>query len=139
VDEEQSEPETRWLSYSELARIRGTSRESATRIVRKHHWPKRPGNDGTVRVSVPVSFLEARRRDPPAVPPAGQADDFRDPPAVPPAGQADDFRDPPADSAGDPLAVPRSDSADISRAALDVLREQLERVSVEKRKCFPRC
>lgn len=61
MDDDQSE--TRWLSYRELAKIRGTRRESAIRIARNHHWPKSRGNDGTVRVAVPVSFLEAKQRN----------------------------------------------------------------------------
>jgi hypothetical protein len=57
--------DTRWLSYGELADIRGIGRESAIRIARRHRWARRSGNDGTVRVAVPRSFLEAKSRDRP--------------------------------------------------------------------------
>lgn len=56
--------EVRWISYSELAKARGIDRLSAMRIARKHKWAKQPGNDGTVRLAVPLSFLEAKKRDP---------------------------------------------------------------------------
>lgn len=54
--------ETRWLSYEEIAEIRRIGRESAARIARLKRWPKRTGNDGTIRVAVPLNFLEGKRR-----------------------------------------------------------------------------
>ena len=46
-----------WLSYSDLAERRGISRESANRLVIRHRWHKRKGNDGRVRVFVPADHL----------------------------------------------------------------------------------
>jgi hypothetical protein len=56
--------EARWLSYAELAEVRGIDVASAVRTVRNRRWLKRKGNDGKVRVAVPREFLEAKR--PPA-------------------------------------------------------------------------
>jgi hypothetical protein len=44
----------RWLSYSELAEIRGIGRESAVKLVQRERWRRMPGNDRTVRVLVPT-------------------------------------------------------------------------------------
>ncbi|MBV8577829.1 MAG: hypothetical protein JOZ58_22690 [Acetobacteraceae bacterium] len=49
---------TRWVSYSELSDIRGISKASAFRMANRRKWERRKGNDGTVRVAVPVSALE---------------------------------------------------------------------------------
>ena len=43
----------RRLTYAELAAVRGISRASAERLVRRKHWPRQIGNDGVVRVLVP--------------------------------------------------------------------------------------
>jgi hypothetical protein len=51
--------ESRWVSYAELATARGISRLSAERLVRKKRWPKRAGNDNTIRVLVPAHELTA--------------------------------------------------------------------------------
>ena len=107
MDDDQSE--TRWLSYRELAKIRGTRRESAIRITRNHHWPKSRGNDGTVRVAVPVSFLEAKQRN--------SADDLGVPISAPmgspmgepsgvPVGNHPDV--PVGNPTGDPTSAPMS-------------------------------
>jgi hypothetical protein len=56
-----SELESHWLSYAELAAQRGIAVASAIRVARRRRWPKQQANDGTVRVSVPVDFLNAPR------------------------------------------------------------------------------
>jgi hypothetical protein len=55
----------RWMTYTELARIRGISKESAIRLVRRERWRKLPGNDagGTVRVFIPEHWLKPARED----------------------------------------------------------------------------
>jgi hypothetical protein len=57
---EDDRADTRWLSYSDLAEARGISRESAIRMARRRRWPKREGNDGTIRVAVPRSIVEGK-------------------------------------------------------------------------------
>src|SRR3954465_1861149 len=49
--------DTRWMSYGEIAQLRGTDTESAIRLVRRRKWPKRQANDGTVRVAIPADVL----------------------------------------------------------------------------------
>jgi hypothetical protein len=51
----------RWLSYDELAEIRGIDRASAIRMVRRKRWPKQESNDGTTRVAVPASVIRVTR------------------------------------------------------------------------------
>jgi hypothetical protein len=49
----------RRMTYAELAAVRGISALSAERLVRRRHWPRQTGNDGIVRVLVPLT--EARK------------------------------------------------------------------------------
>ena len=49
---------SRRMTYAELAAVRGTSQPSAERLVRRRGWPRQVGNDGVVRVLVPLT--EAR-------------------------------------------------------------------------------
>jgi hypothetical protein len=49
----------RRMTYAELAAVRGISALSAERLVRRKHWPRQAGNDGVVRVLVPLT--EARK------------------------------------------------------------------------------
>src|SRR6476646_4874236 len=54
------------MTYFELAEARGISLPAARRLTLRHHWPKQMGNDGLVRVSVPLSALEKPRKPGPA-------------------------------------------------------------------------
>jgi hypothetical protein len=47
----------RRMTYTELAAARGISRASAKRMAQRHHWGRQVGNDGVVRVTVPLSAL----------------------------------------------------------------------------------
>jgi hypothetical protein len=47
----------RRMTYAELAAVRGISLSSARRLVLRHHWPRQTGNDGVVRVTVPLTAL----------------------------------------------------------------------------------
>jgi len=47
----------RRMTYAELAEARGISLPSARRLVLRHHWPRQTGNDGIVRVTVPLTAL----------------------------------------------------------------------------------
>jgi len=48
----------RRMTYAELAAVRGISLPSARRLVLRHRWPRQVGNDGVVRVTVPLSAFE---------------------------------------------------------------------------------
>jgi hypothetical protein len=52
----------RRMTYAELAKARGISLPAARRPTLRHHWPKQMGNDGLVRVSVPLSALVRLRK-----------------------------------------------------------------------------
>jgi hypothetical protein len=54
---------TRWLSYAELADARRISKRSAIRLTFRHRWPRQKGNDGTVRVAVPLSELDRKQEE----------------------------------------------------------------------------
>jgi hypothetical protein len=47
----------RRMTYAELAATRGISRASAKRLAQRHRWGRQVGNDGVVRVTVPLSAL----------------------------------------------------------------------------------
>jgi len=69
-------PEGRWLTYDEIAAVRGTQRVGAIRWVQRHKWRRQPGNDGLVRVLVPPDALASTRpprRSPPTVTPDNAA------------------------------------------------------------------
>jgi hypothetical protein len=59
-------PEGRWLTYAELAAIRGIGRESAVKLAQRERWRKLPGNgrDRTIRILVPAEWLKAARQTP---------------------------------------------------------------------------
>src|SRR5215469_6021509 len=52
----------RRMTYAELADIRRTSVPSAMRLVRRKNWPRQTGNDGVVRVLVPLSAIGNREQ-----------------------------------------------------------------------------
>ena len=52
VDDEREPP--RWMSYAEVARLRGISRASAVRLAQRRGWERRVGNDGLTKVAVPA-------------------------------------------------------------------------------------
>jgi hypothetical protein len=49
----------RRMTYAELAAVWGISATSVEHLVRRKHWPQQVGNDGVVRVIVPLT--EARK------------------------------------------------------------------------------
>jgi hypothetical protein len=51
----------RRMTYAELAAVRGISLSSARRLVIRHRWPRQAGNDGIVRVTVPLTALAKSR------------------------------------------------------------------------------
>lgn len=64
-----NDPDTgnaRWLSYDEIADMRGIDRASAIRMARRKHWARQEANDGTTRVAVPGAFFRAKRTKPAA-------------------------------------------------------------------------
>ena len=51
----------RWLSYSQIAALRGISRTSAERMVRRAKWRRQVDNQGVTRAAVPLAYAEPER------------------------------------------------------------------------------
>jgi hypothetical protein len=51
--------DSRWLTYGELAELRGISSASARRLVQRNHWRRQRDNRGTVRILVPGHQMAA--------------------------------------------------------------------------------
>lgn len=67
--------DVRWLSYREMADALAIAPKSAQRLAQRRKWQRRPGNDGQVRIGVPVDRLPAATdaigpTDPPTVAPS---------------------------------------------------------------------
>jgi hypothetical protein len=60
MDDETDGRDIRWMSYTELGQLRGTSAATARRMANRKRWRKQAGNDGTVRVAVPVNVSLTR-------------------------------------------------------------------------------
>jgi hypothetical protein len=64
--------EGRWLTYDELAQVRGIQRIGAVRLAKRQGWRRQPGNDGKARVMVPttaLSLVRGTRPSPSAIEP----------------------------------------------------------------------
>lgn len=51
-------PDGRWLSYAELAKLRGIDRASAFKLALRHKWRRQKNNQGQVTVFVPSDFTD---------------------------------------------------------------------------------
>jgi hypothetical protein len=63
--------EGRWMTYAELAAIRGIDRQSAARLSWRRHWRRQKDNHGTLRVFVPIEWQDGSQdasRDEPREP-----------------------------------------------------------------------
>ena len=110
----------RRMTYAELAAVRGTSQPSAVRLVRRRGWPRQVGNDGVVRVLVPLS--EARN--------VSKSETRSLAPAAP--APTPDVSEPPQASSGHIAPVSPGQAAPDDRglirgleSAIEALREQL--------------
>jgi hypothetical protein len=52
----------KWLSYAQLAEIRGISKKAAQRLTLRHRWRRQPANDGGVLIWVPDAAATPGRR-----------------------------------------------------------------------------
>jgi hypothetical protein len=46
----------RWMTYAELARLRGVDKPSALKLALRKRWPRRKDNHGTMQVCVPPDW-----------------------------------------------------------------------------------
>lgn len=65
---------TQTVTYAELAARLGITEDSAKRLVRRRKWPRKTGNDGKMRIDVPVDRLDVAP-DSPGDSPAGRPGD----------------------------------------------------------------
>jgi len=118
----------RWLSYDELAVIRGINRVSAVKLAQRERWRRQPGNGRTVRVLVPEDWL-ARYRKGPLIPEAS-TEEYREAPdygAMLGAIQAAHAGEVAALKALVDAATERADRADVTAAAAQERAEELAR------------
>src|SRR5690348_231366 len=54
----EAEPDVRWLAYAEIAALRGISRASVERKVRRARWRRQVDDQGVTRVAVPLAYAE---------------------------------------------------------------------------------
>jgi hypothetical protein len=59
--------DVRWLTYDEMARDLGITRESARQLTIRKRWPRQKGNDGRARIGVPEDAVTSDDT-PPATP-----------------------------------------------------------------------
>ena len=67
----------RWMTFSELAKVRGISKLSAARLVRRHGWRRQQDNQGHVIALVPSIWVNPAD-NPPASPRDDPPDDLSD-------------------------------------------------------------
>jgi predicted nucleic acid-binding Zn-ribbon protein len=67
-DQSADDSDIRWLSYHQIAGLRGISRASAERMVRKHRWRRTVNNHGVTVAAVPLDYAEPERSNPPERP-----------------------------------------------------------------------
>ena len=53
IDRQADNDAGRWMSYAQLAEIRGISKKAAQRLTLRHQWRRQPANDGGVLIWVP--------------------------------------------------------------------------------------
>jgi hypothetical protein len=83
--------DARRMTYAELAEVRGISVPAARRLTLRHHWAKQTGNDGFVRVSVPLSALVKTRKSATSV--GRKSDPLSDPEPSTNDGKSDPLSD----------------------------------------------
>ena len=102
----------RRMTYAEPAEARAISLSSARRLVLRHRWPRQRGNDGVVRVIVPLTALAK----------SAETAGFHVTATDPTTSHATDTVSPPAVTTTDPMTVI---AIDILSQAVEMLREDL--------------
>ena len=77
-------PAPRRMTYAELAEARGITTGSAEQLARRRRWPRQLGNDGMVRVMVPLGedHVIPRHKGPMKVPDIGEGEGDMTPPDI---------------------------------------------------------
>src|SRR4051812_18056037 len=66
--------DARWLTYAELAQLRGISRASAERLAHRKRWRRQAGNDGRARLLVPLTEITPPQAIAPSIIPDARPD-----------------------------------------------------------------
>jgi hypothetical protein len=64
----------RWMTFTELATLRGISKLSAVALVRRHSWRRQRDNQGHMTALVPAAWADTEPTSEPTDQPADQAD-----------------------------------------------------------------
>jgi hypothetical protein len=129
-----------WMTYDEVAGRLAIKRRSAERLAARKRWPRRPGNDGRVRIGVPSDALPVAPVVIPDNTPADRGDDRGDDGgAVAPDGGGKDgaaavlaelvsrLHDQVADLTGKLVqAEKEATAAPVLRQSMEALRQALE-------------
>ena len=81
---------TQTVTYAELAARLGITEDSAKRLVRRRKWPRKAGNDGKMRIDVPVDRLVVTPDSPEDTPPVSPPVSPRVSPGDSPEGRPGD-------------------------------------------------
>jgi hypothetical protein len=106
-----NQPDARWMTFKELAAIRGISKLSAVALVRRRGWRRQRDNQGHVRALVPLIWLSG-----------GIADQGDNQPHSPPHN----------DAYTEPFAAALAAIREAKDGEIATLREQLEQ---ERARC----
>ncbi len=70
ADTTATDTDGQWVTYAELAKLRGISPKAAARLTLRHGWRRQPGNDGATRVFGPhdMTRRQVSRTDGPSSP-----------------------------------------------------------------------
>jgi hypothetical protein len=63
-DDDDDMSDGRWLTYAELAKLRGIDRASAFKLALRHKWRRQKSNQGQVTVLVPPDFIDQEDASP---------------------------------------------------------------------------
>jgi hypothetical protein len=78
ADSQPDDEPARWMTFAELAAVRGISKDSAITLVRRHRWRRQRDNQGHVIALVPLTWTEkeneSRADNPPLSQPDGRPD-----------------------------------------------------------------
>jgi hypothetical protein len=69
VSTRDSTADARWMTFAELAKVRGISKASAIKLIRRHGWRRQRDNQGHVRALVPLPWTQSDGEQEPDITP----------------------------------------------------------------------
>lgn len=130
-----TDPDVRWMTYAEAARVLGVNPESVAKRMRRGNWARRLGNDGRPRVGVPVSVLPTVPAITGSVPPSVRVDvsdiAVNPEPSVPDTNQAESPKPDTAISVQALVAQLQAETARADRREADLIVASSRAASAE--------